>query len=190
MKTATFAIKGISPYSQSRFHDTPKEGKETNDDHERRTWKNRIHVGSDGDTFMPQMAIKKSLEGAAPYLGKIPGQRNATYTKRFKSGILITEELPLFNGKSGKRAGLDSWKGQWLFLDANGKPGGTRVKRCMPELFPWSATGVIHVLDEVITDGVLRRCFQEAGSLVGVGRFRPANGGFYGRFALESLEWS
>jgi hypothetical protein len=25
--------------------------------------------------------------------------------------------------------------------------------------------------------------------LVGIGRFRPAVGGFYGRFAVENIEW-
>jgi hypothetical protein len=133
------------------------------------------------------MSIKKSLEGAAPYLGKIPGQRNATYTKRVKSGILVTDAIYMtLDGK--KPVTFDDWKGEWLFLDANGQNGGTRVKRCMPRLTNWQAKVTVYVVDEVITEEVLKKLFKDAGMFVGVGRFRPANGGFFGRFEVTKVE--
>ena len=188
MNTATVYLESVSPYSQSRFHDEPKIGKETHDDLEKRTWMKRVHLNADGTPYMPPMALKKSLEGAAPYLGKIPGERNATYTKRIKSGLLITDEIEL--RKNGKPVKLDDFEGEWLFLDATGKAGGTRVKRCMPRLFPWTATATIYIVDEVITKDVLTKALTDAGMLVGVGRFRPAVGGFYGRFKLNKLEFN
>lgn len=189
MNIAHATITGVSAYSQSRFHDSPKIGKETADDHERRTWKNRLHVGSDGLVFMPPMSIKKALEGASSYLGKIPGQRNATYTKRFKSGILVTEQIALFDA-AGKPASPDSFEGEWLHLNADGVSGsGKRVKRCMPRIPQWSAQITVHVADEVISEDVMRAALREAGALVGVGRFRPAQGGYYGRFAVTSFSW-
>lgn len=190
MKTASVVIEGVSPFSMSRFHDPQKEGKETHDELEKRTWRQRVHVNSAGVPFMPPMMLKKTLDNAAAYLGKIPGERNATYTKRFKSGILITDEIPLWNCH-GKPATLDDFEGEWLFLDAGGKAGGTRVRRCMPRLLaPWTAKASIIVVDEVITKDVLAKALTDAGLLVGVGRFRPSAGGFYGRFKLADLKFS
>jgi hypothetical protein len=31
---------------------------------------------------------------------------------------------------------------------------------------------------------------EEAGKFIGLGRFRPQNGGFYGRFAVAKVVWS
>jgi hypothetical protein len=191
MNTATIQISGTSPYSQSKYIDPeahPANGKETKDAFEKRTWRHRVHRGKGDVSYIPPMAMKKSLTAAAPYLGKIPGQGNATYTKRFRSGLLIVDEIPLLH-PNGERVKFDDWEGEWLFLDANGKPGGTRVKRCMPCVRDWSATVRIYVADEVIDEDVLRRVLVDAGRLVGVGRFRPENGGFYGRFEVDSIEW-
>ena len=191
MKTVKVVIEGISPYSQSKFVDKeehPREGKETADAYEKRTWQARIHVDGKGFPFMPAMSLKKSLDSASAYLGKIPGERNATYVKRFKSGMLITENISLFVG--GKRVTLDHFEGEWLFLDAGGKAGqgGTRVKRRMPRLVTWTAQSEIHLIDEVIDEDVLERALSDAGKFVGLGRFRPQCGGFYGRFRVNSLE--
>lgn len=191
MQTFSVEIEGISPYSQSRFVDKdehPKQGKETADAYEKRTWQARIHVDSRGVPFMPAMSLKKALDAASAYLGKIPGERNATYTKRFKSGLLVTENLTLYSGGEPVKS-VDDFEGEWLFLDAGGKAGagGTRVKRRMPRLIDWKAEGQIHVIDEVITDDVLERALTDAGRFVGLGRFRPQSGGFYGRFNLVSL---
>ena len=43
MHIARAKLVGLSPYSQSRFHDTPKKEKESADDHESRTWRERLH---------------------------------------------------------------------------------------------------------------------------------------------------
>jgi hypothetical protein len=189
VQTYRIEIDSLSPYSQSKFIDkdeTPKIGKENADDYEKRTWRTRIHINEQGKPFMPPMALKKSLEGAAKYLGKIPGQGHATYTKRVRSGILITEQIPLYVGK--RAAVADDWTGEWLFLDAQGDVGGKRVKRCMPRLSPWSAVAELLVVDEVLTLEVIEKLVHDAGMLVGVGRFRPESGGFYGRFKVVSVE--
>lgn len=192
MKTYKVVLKGISPYSQSRHVDKdehPKIGKETADDYEKRTWQARVHLDDRGVPYMPPMALKKSLDAASAYLGKIPGERNATYTKRFKSGLLVMENIKLLSSKKPLKS-IDDFEGEWLFLDAGGKAGqgSTRVKRRMPRLRDWSAEAIVHVVDEVITDDVLRRALGDAGKFVGVGRFRPQMGGFYGRFLVESVE--
>jgi hypothetical protein len=192
MQTVEVKLENTSPYSQSRYVDKdehPKNGKETADDYEKRTWQARIHRDDNGVPFMPPMSLKKSLDSASKYLGKIPGERNATYSKRFRSGLLITDNIPLWsNGKPVKS--VDDFEGEWLFLDANGKAGqgGTRVKRRMPRLRQWTAQATVYLIDEVITADVLERALIDAGRFVGLGRFRPEMGGFYGRFKVLSME--
>lgn len=191
MQVATVTLKGASPYSQSKYIDTeafPKNGKETPDAYEKRSWDKRIHLDSQGIPFMPAMSLKKCIEGAASYSGKIPGQGQATYTKPTKSGLLITDNIELRVGDRPAR--FEDWEGEWLFLDAQGKNGDKRVKRRMPRLSNWSAIAKIYVLNEVFSDEILEKILIDAGRFVGVGRFRPEKGGFYGRFTVQDLDIS
>ena len=53
-------------------------------------WRERLHVNSDGYVFIPPMAFKNCISEIAKYRSdKIPGKRNATYTKHFESGVLV-----------------------------------------------------------------------------------------------------
>ena len=46
-----------------------------------------------------------------------------------------------------------------------------------------------YVLDDIITESVFAQVLRSAGLLVGLGRFRPENRGFYGRFQVDSIKW-
>lgn len=184
MHVATVSLKSISPYSQSRKYRTEFLAKESKDDYEKRTWRDRIHADENGMCFIPPMCFKKNLEEAAQFLGlKIPGKRNATWTKHFKSGILVLQGLELGVHR-------DEVHGQWLYLNADGRSGsGTRVDRCMPFFPQWSGVVTYHVIDDEITQDVFTYHLEQAGQLIGIGRFRPRNGGFYGRFKILSVDW-
>lgn len=183
MRIATATLRSIAPYSQSRFHDTPKLDKERPDDWEMRTWRERLSVGEDGRVFIPPMAFKKSAETAARFLGmQIKGRGKATYTKHFKAGVLVTEGLALPVKK-------DDVPGEVFFVPADGK-GGSRVKRKFPVIAEWSGDVMFYILDDTITPDVFEIHLREAGNFIGIGRFRPENGGFYGRFAVDRIEWS
>ena len=41
----------------------------------------------------------------------------------------------------------------------------------------------------MITEEVFRYHLEQAGTFIGIGRFRPRNNGYYGRFKLDSMEW-
>ena len=186
MHTATAHLSSIAPYSQSRYHDTPKLEKERADDYERRTWRNRLHVSrTSGNVFIPPMAFKNCLSEAAKFLSmQVPGKGKATFTKHFEAGVLVTEGPDL-----GVRP--EDVEGERLFLNADGKRGsGTRVVRMMPVIHDWSARVAFHIVDETITEDVFNRHLQEAGSLIGIGRFRPRNNGYYGRFQGDRVDWS
>ena len=185
MRTVTCSIRGLTPYSQSGFFQTEKGEKETHEDFEKRAWREKMHVTEDGMVFIPPMAFKQALSDAARFLSiKIPNRGKTTYTKHFESGVLCIDPVVLNVDAKGI-------EGEWIHANADGKRGsGKRVKRCFPLIPPgWEADVNFYVNDDTITDDVFERVLLEAGNLIGVGRFRPINGGFYGRFVLENIEW-
>lgn len=185
MRTATATLKSISPYSQSKAHFAPKLEKESSDDYERRTWQERLHVDDTGHVYIPPMSFKNCLSEIAKFLGQqIPGKGKSTYTKHFEAGVLVTDALRLPLKK-------DEIAGEWLFVPADGVRGsGKRVKKCFPVIHSWRGEVTFYILDETITPAVFEKHLAEAGSFIGIGRFRPRNNGMYGRFAVEKVDWS
>lgn len=190
MHTAKVTLKSISAYSQSRQHTEEKLNREGYDDYEERTWRSKMHRNKEGQVFMPQMGLKQALTNAARRSGdKIPGKRGATYTKHFEGGVLVIDP-PLLYDHSGRPILAVEVAGLKLSVNADGKRGsGKRVWRIFPDIAEWQANVTFTVLDDVVTKDVFRKTLDEAGAFVGVGRFRPENGGYYGRFEVVSLEW-
>jgi len=184
MISAKCHLESISQYSQSKAHRVPRNQNESYDQWEERTWRERLHVSEDGHIFIPPTAIKNALSEAAQYLSmKIPGKRNATYTKRFVSGVLVADPITL-------PITVDEVKCEWLFLPADGKRGsGTRVNKCLPLIDRWSGDVQVFILDDEISKEVFEKHMDVAGSLIGVGRFRPSKNGYYGRFKATVRSW-
>src|SRR6185312_9370943 len=161
-------FEGISPYSQSRKHDTPKLEKETADAHEQRTWREKCSTDANGIVVIPAMAFKQALDTVAKRLGdQIPGKGKATYTKHFMGGVLCESDVSLGFNK-------DDAPSITLSCDSSGKRGSTsgskRVNRTFPQWPKWGGTARFAVLDDTVTPAVFERHFTEAGRFVGVGR--------------------
>ena len=187
MKKATVQLTSASPYSQSRLYsvDIPKLEKESAADYDQRNWREHQHYNKrTGEVFIPPMALKNALMECAQYLGeKIPGKGQATWTKHFTAGILIVEPIMLNVNK-------DETQSETFMCHADGKKGsGTRVARTFPVIHEWDGTAEVMILDESITKDVFTRYLEEAGKFIGIGRFRPRNGGFYGRFSVGEVLW-
>lgn len=184
MKIATAHLVSSSPYSQSKPHQTDKLKDESADSFEKRTWREKAHVNSDGKLFIHPMALKNCLSEAAQFKSvKKTGKGNATWTKHFLAGILVTEPIVLPITK-------DDVPGEWVYCNADGKKGsGTRVFRCFPLIHKWEGDAVFQVLDDEINETIFRYFLEEAGKFIGIGRFRPRNGGYYGRFGVQTFTW-
>lgn len=183
MRTFIATLESISPYSQSRYHATEKDKKETHEDYEKRTWRNRVHANKDGNIFMPPMAFKNCLSDAAKFISmQIPGKGKATYTKHFEAGILVMDALVLPDKK-------EDVEGEWFHVPADGVRGGTkRVMKCFPVIREWRGDVTFYILDETVTLEVFEYHLKEAGNFIGVGRFRPRRNGFYGRFKVLGIK--
>ncbi|MGH9404390.1 MAG: hypothetical protein ACRD3D_00980 [Terriglobia bacterium] len=185
MKVYGLQFEGMTPLLQSRAytHEVDKLTKETSNDYEERTWRNKAHVNAEGFVTIPAIFMRNSLREAARYLGEqIPGKGKSTYTKHFNSGLGIYDDVAL----PVKQTDL---KGLMLLCNADGVHGsGKRVTRIFPKLEKWGGTFKVYVLDETITKDVLHRHAVEAGNFRGMGTRRPANGGEFGRFKVLELK--
>jgi hypothetical protein len=184
MRTVIAALESVSPYSQSKHYKIPKSEKENAADYEMRTWRERCHYDEKGNLFMPPMAFKNCLSEVAKFLGQqIPGKGKSTYTKHFEAGIIITEGISLPVKK-------DKVEGEWFFVPADGRRGGgKRVEKCFPVIREWKGELTAYILDDTITADVFKYHLEQAGAFIGIGRFRPRNNGFYGRFKVRDLIW-
>jgi hypothetical protein len=184
MINAVCKLVSMSPYSQSKYIQEKKTRDETHADFEKRSWKQRCHWNEAGNLFIPPMSFKNCLSEAAKYKSiQIPGKGKSTYTKHFEAGVLVVEPLVL-------SVTQDSVSHEWLHVPSDGRRGGTtRVEKCFPLIPAWSGEVTFHVLDEIITEEVFTEHLRDAGSFIGMGRFRPRNNGFYGRFKVESVVW-
>jgi len=185
MKKVRVELVSMSAYSQSRKIVSEAGNKEQKAEFEKRVWRERMHCDDSGECFIPPMQFKKSVEIAAKFLRmRIPEKDRSEYGKHFRAGILVTE--PLMLGVS-----RDDVKGEWLYVSSKGTPGGARrVMKCFPYFPSWKGIVTFHVLDDTITEDVFEKHLIEAGNFVGIGRFRPERGGFYGRYQPKSFDWS
>lgn len=178
-------LESESPYSQSRHVQVAKLEKEKDDAFEKRTWRERMNTDENGEVVIPPMAFKNALSEAAKYLSvKIEGKGKSTYTKHFEAGVLVTAPVPLGIKK-------EDVPGEWLFVPSNGQRGGAkRVLRCFPLISKWRAKVTFFILDDTVTPDVFEYHLKQAGQFIGIGRFRPRNNGYYGRFNVISTKWS
>jgi hypothetical protein len=182
MKVAVATLKSMSVLSWSKFVDIEKLHKESNEDYENRNWKEKFHYNKDGNCIIPQMAIKNCLDNAAGYLGmQIKGKGKSTYKKLFLSGIIVLDPVVLPHTRD------DIAKESFMVPSDGRKGGGKRVLKHFPTIQEWEGEAKIHIIDESISEEVLRAHLDCAGLYIGLGFFRPQVGGYRGRFTLSDL---
>lgn len=184
MRQVTVTFIGTAPYSQSRMHDAPKLDKETPAAYDERTWREKMTTDAEGNVVVPAMALKQALPVAAKRLGKqIPGRGKSTYTKYFEADVICINDVQIGHTK-------DSAACVTINANADGVRGsGKRVKRTFPVFHNWAGTATFMIFDDTVTPEVFEEVFTAAGLSVGIGRFRPENGGLNGRFEPVSFDW-
>lgn len=184
---ATVALSSIAPYSSSRQHDEPKIDGERPDDYDIRTWRSKLNVeerNGKKTVVLPAHGLHQSIASAARYSKRqIPGQGKATWTKKFAAGIAIPDN-PSLDIDPATVASIT------ISANADGVRGsGKRVPKRFPIIPEWQTEFDVWILDPIITETVFSEMVTLAGMFIGVGRFRPENGGNNGRFKLAKLVW-
>lgn len=184
LRTATVRLESLSAYSQSKRIWAKKEDNESHDDFEERSWKERLTL-KDGKVYIGPMSFKKALQGAAGMLGdKVPGQGGAAkFVKHFVAGVMITDGIVTDYTP-------DTVLSEKIGCNSKGKRGGSiDVARRFPMIPKWSGQLQFYIYDPHITSDVFRKHLEAAGLMIGVGRFRPENGGYLGTFRIVDFKW-
>lgn len=190
MHIAKFELEGVSDLMFGRHVTEPKDDDETPDQHEKRTWKQKVPLDPEGQCYFSPFAVTNGLVSAAKWLKrKVPGEGQATYTARFRSGVNPHSKLLLFN-KQGEPLGIDDAEPIELFVPSNGQHGGPkRVLKIFPTLHEWVMRGDVLIFDGKVTKKQFLDHLEAMGRFIGFGSMRVENGGINGRFLVAKLEF-
>ena len=182
MRQCLVRFTGTAPYSASRSHNAAPLPKEDKVAYEERTWQLKAHV-RDSQVFIPPMAFKIGLDRAAKMLGRqIPGKGKATYTKYFECGVLVLD--PVFIAPES------AVECERIHANTDGIRGsGKRVWKNFPRIDDWSGEVTFHIIADEITREIFEEAVTYASIAVGVGRFRPERGGYFGRYHIDRFDW-
>lgn len=188
MILATVHIKGTSNYSQSKAYskeEFPVLPGENDPQYELRTWRNRMHKNAQGFVEIPGMSFSNCIKSSAQRMKiRVPAKGRQEFGKYFEAGIMCIDAAPLL-------VKADEVSHDRLFVPSDGVKGsGKRVFKnfcCIPQ---WEAKFEVYIYDHTITENVFSQVVKNAGIMVGLGRFRPERGGYYGRFDVQSLNWA
>lgn len=180
MYRAIVTIKGTAPYSQSRQHFLPRLDGESAEDHDQRTWREKCNYDDKGIVFVPAMALKKALDAAASRLAiPDPDNKRARLTKFFVSDIIPESNMPIGIHKDAIGS---------VTIPAD-RGEGKRVPSILPQTQEWGGSTSFLVMEEKIKPEIFQKALSYAGLSIGVGQFRPENGGLNGRFKIEKIEF-
>jgi hypothetical protein len=160
-----------------------KKSDDTHEQFEERTWQQKVRQTASGDVYVQPFALKNALEAAGSRLNmKLTGK--ATYTKLFRQGVMINDEI-ILKSSSGKPITIEDIRPIPMFVPSDGKRGsGKRVMRIFPQLHSWTAEVEVVCFDQRLTREVVQTHLEEAGKFIGFGSMRVENGGVAGRFAV------
>lgn len=99
---------------------------------------------------------------------------------KFKQGVQVLEdELPLLESLPASPEKL--WSDS-DFIDARGvKVGQAKIIRYRPIFRAWSLNATVLFNEEVVNESEVKKAIEDAGSLIGLGDYRPR----FGRFNTE-----
>jgi hypothetical protein len=182
MYRAIVTIKGTAPLSQSRQHYTEKLDGESNEDFDKRTWREKCNATGDGNIYIPAMAFKQAIDAAAKRLAiPDPDNRKANLTKYFVSDVVCEQNMAIGVHK-------DTVPSVTISANVDGVRGsGKRVPRTFPQTPEWGGRVPFLVMEEKIRPEIFEKVLKAAGQSIGVGQFRPQNGGLNGRFEVVKV---
>ena len=193
MKTVNAELKGVSPFLmhsdrlanpldplKKEIATYTSKRKKTDDDHEeiaRLEWLGGMYYDGKIGPYMPGRMLKSCLINSAKKTKEGP---------KIRSGVLVaTDKAKLVY--DGPRDTESLWKvGQFTDIRAV-VVQRARLMRCRPIFHEWSCRFEMVFDESVIDSADIFRLLSTAGTMIGVGDFRPENGGDFGRFSVREV---
>ena len=177
MKLIEITLKGITPLL---MHHYPLIG--ADDVSKKRTgvpdWKAQAELAlyrNDDGIYQPAEHLEKALVGAGTNF-KIPGKRGQTYSK------LIAATVDIFP---------DAIPHKYTNYVIDARPvviQKARVIRYRPRFDEWELDFTLRLQDEQLPVSVIKEVLDYAGLYVGIGDYRPARKGKYGKFMVTKFQ--
>lgn len=178
IRTFQVTISGLTPLLVNRFHEEAAEAA-TSGIHSRKEKltpqedaASRLYTNGVG-TYIPAEWLRQSLIGAASR-HKI-GRRAATAD--VAAAVYVAPfEIPL--------------EGEW-HIDSRAvviKATGGRILRYRPMFDQWGVTFRLEIDADLVGERLIKDILIDSGRLVGIGDFRPARKGPYGRFVITDWQ--
>jgi len=182
MLRALCELESVTPLTfNKKLRSEKKEANESWDEFEARTWHERCDVNSNGNLYISGQRIKKAIVTAAGWLNmKIEGEGMAKYQKHFRGGILVMGSIDLK---------IKPIEVECLSIYTSPRPKDGKRWINFPIINSWSGDLMISILDEKVTEDIFRKVLDYAGMIIGIGSWRPENGGENGRFECLKIEF-
>lgn len=136
----------------------------------------KLYLGADGKPVLPAPNIARAFVDAGIFIKAGKSKLSTQRTSLVPAGLSIVEiELPLLPG----RWETDS---RSVVIPST----GGRIMCHRPRFDEWRVALTLDVDESLFSEAVVRELVDLAGSRIGVGDFRPARRGPFGRFRVDS----
>ncbi len=155
--------------------------KKTDEDHQaimRSEWRGALYYDEKLGVYIPSVNIRSAM---------VEGAKLNKLGMNVKRGTMIlTEREKLeYSGAKDPEKMYDSGG----FVDVRSVVvGQSRLMRCRPIFREWSVSTEIQFDTQQVELEQIVLSLDNAGRLIGIGDFRPAKGGMYGRFSVEVVK--
>lgn len=135
----------------------------------------RLYIGADGKPVLPGPNLMRAFVDAGSFIKAGKSKLSTQRTSLVPAGLSIVEiELPLLPG----RWETDS---RSVVIPST----GGRIMCHRPRFDEWRLALTLDVDETLFSEAVARELVDLAGSRIGVGDFRPARRGPFGRFRVD-----
>lgn len=136
----------------------------------------KLYIGADGKPVLPAPNLLRAFVDAGVFIKMGRSKLSTQRTSLVPAGLAITEiELPI----APCRWEVDS---RSVVIPST----GGRVMSHRPRFDEWRVTLTLEVDESMFSEQVVRDLVDLAGQRIGVGDFRPARRGPFGRFRVDS----
>jgi len=177
MKKVIVKIEGMSPLLYNRFRDSQIEGKSkkrTGSPHEQDI-EDKLYL-VDGIPYIPSVYFRNALVEAGKQF-KIIGKGKANYSKLIGATVDIMPEAII---------NKHDWK-PFRIAAVNPMTKG-RMMVTRPRMDKWGCEFEIILNDDSIEAYTIKEILEHAGKYVGIGDWRPAKKGMFGKFTITSFK--
>jgi len=170
-------IKGVSPLLMNRFIPEQLVGTKVRRGNAKEvSVEDKLYLTEDGKPYVPSAYIRNSLIDAGKAV-KIKGKGKSTYSKLLGSSLIVQPDVIIINSSTG-----------WKPFTATAVNPATRGRMTVtrPMFKDWKLEFEVIMPDD-INEEDFAKIFDEAGRYVGIGDWRPAKKGMYGKFIVAKL---